>query len=70
MFAPANTPKPIIDKLSSEIAKVMATPAFKQKAAEQGAAAEYMTPQQLADYSKAELARWAQVVKASKIEAD
>jgi len=70
VFAPANTPKPVIDRLSSEIAKVMATPAFQQKAAEQGASADYMTPQQLADYSKAELARWAQVVKVSKIEAD
>jgi len=70
VFAPAHTPKPVIDKLSAEIAKVMATPAFKQKAAEQGAAADYMTPQQLGDFSRAELARWAQVVKASHIEAD
>jgi len=70
VFAPANTPKSVIDKLSAEIAKLMATPAFKQKAAEQGAAADYMTPQQLTDFSKAELTRWAQVVKASKIEAD
>ena len=29
-----------------------------------------MNPQQLTDYSKSELARWAQVVKAAKIEAD
>jgi len=50
--------------------KIMATPAFKQKAAEQGAVADYMNPQQLNDYAKAELARWGQVVKASKIEAD
>jgi tripartite-type tricarboxylate transporter receptor subunit TctC len=70
VFAPANTPKPVIERLSSEIAKVMATPAFRQKAAEQGAAADYMTPQQLSDFSKAELSRWAQVVKTSKIEAD
>jgi len=70
VFAPANTPKPVVDKLSAEIAKVMATPAFKQKASEQGASADYMTPQQLTDFSKSELARWAQVVKASKIEAD
>jgi tripartite-type tricarboxylate transporter receptor subunit TctC len=70
VFAPANTPKPVVDKLSAEIAKVMATPAFKQNASEQGASADYMTPQQLTDFSKSELARWAQVVKASKIEAD
>ena len=70
VFAPAKTPQPIIDRLTTEIAKIMATPAFKQKAAEQGATADYMTPQQLNDYAKAELARWGQVVKASKIEAD
>ncbi|MGA0609234.1 Bug family tripartite tricarboxylate transporter substrate binding protein [Caldimonas sp. KR1-144] len=70
VFAPAKTPQPVIDKLSGEIAKVMATPAFKQKAAEQGAEAHFLGPQQLADYSKAELTRWGSVVKASKIEAD
>ena len=70
VFAPASTPKPVIDKLSAEIRKVMDTPAFRQKAAEQGASADYMTPQQLSEFSRAELARWAQVVKASKIESD
>ena len=70
VFAPAKTPKPIIDKLTAEIAKLMATPAFKQRATELGATAEYMNPQQLADYSTLELARWAQVVKGAKIEAD
>jgi len=70
VFAPARTPQAVVDKLSSEIQKIMATAAFKQKAAEQGATADYMSPQQLGDYAKAELARWAQVVKASKIEAD
>jgi tripartite-type tricarboxylate transporter receptor subunit TctC len=70
VFAPAKTPKPIIDKLTAEIAKVISTPAFKQKAAEQGAESDYMNPQQLSDYAKAELLRWGQVAKASKIEAD
>jgi tripartite-type tricarboxylate transporter receptor subunit TctC len=70
VFAPAKTPKPIIDKLSAEIAKLMATPAFKQKATELGATADFLSPQQLTDYSASELTRWAQVVKASKIEAD
>jgi tripartite-type tricarboxylate transporter receptor subunit TctC len=70
VFAPAKTPQPVIDKLATEIEKVMTTPAFKQKAADQGASAEYMGPKQLADYSHAELARWAEVAKASKIEAD
>jgi tripartite-type tricarboxylate transporter receptor subunit TctC len=70
VFAPAKTPQRVIDKLATEIAKVVATPAFKQKAAEQGAEAHYLNPQQLGEYSKSELARWAQVAKAAKIEAD
>lgn len=70
VFAPAKTPQAVIDKLSSEIAKVMGTPAFEQKAAEQGAKADYMNPQKFAEFTNAELARWGQVVKTSKIEAD
>ncbi len=70
VFAPAKTPKPIVDRLAHDIEALMATPAFRQKAAEQGAAADYMGPQKLADFSRAELQRWAEVVKASKIEAD
>jgi tripartite-type tricarboxylate transporter receptor subunit TctC len=70
VYAPAKTPQAVIDKLSNEIAKLMATPQFQQKAAEQGATADYMNPQKFADHTRAELARWGQVVKASKIEAD
>ena len=70
VFAPAATPKPVVDKLTAEIAKVVNTPAFKQKAEEQGASADYQTPQQLGDKVKADLVRWATVVKSSKIEAD
>ena len=70
VFAPAATPKPVIDKLTAEIGKVVNTPAFKQKAEEQGATADYQNPQQLGDRVKADLVRWAAVVKTSKIEAD
>lgn len=70
LFAPAKTPKPVIDKLAAEIAKITASPAFKQKAIELGAEADYMNPQQLGAYTQAELLRWAQVVKTAKIEAD
>jgi tripartite-type tricarboxylate transporter receptor subunit TctC len=70
VFVPAATPKPVVDKLTAEIAKVVNTPAFKQKAEEQGASADYQTPQQLGDKVKADLVRWAAVVKSSKIEAD
>ena len=70
LFAPAKTPQAVVDRLSGEIAKITAQPAFQQKAAEQGAAADYMDPRKLGDFSKAELARWGDVVKASKIQGD
>ncbi|MGJ7581390.1 Bug family tripartite tricarboxylate transporter substrate binding protein [Variovorax sp. RHLX14] len=70
VFAPARTPQPIVDRISSEIAKLTATPAFQQKAAEQGASADYMDPARLGEFSKAELVRWGSVVKASQIQGD
>ena len=70
VFAPAKTPQPVVDRISSEIAKLTATPAFQQKAAEQGASADYMDPARLGEFSKAELVRWGAVVKASQIQAD
>jgi len=70
VFAPAKTPKPIIDKLKAEIATVVSTPAFRQKAQEQGATADYLNPQQMDAMVKSESARWAEVIKAARIEAD
>ena len=70
LFAPAKTPQAVVDRLTGEIARITAAPAFQQKAAEQGAAADYMDPRKLGDYSKAELARWGEVVRASKIQGD
>ena len=70
LFAPAAVPKDIVSKLAADVQKVMADPAFKQKALEQGATADYQSPAQLGDKVKADYAEWANVIKASKIEAD
>lgn len=70
MYAPAGTPPAIVEKLSGEIRKIMATDAFRQKAAEQGAEARYMDPKQLGAYTQEELDRWGKVVKAAHISAN
>jgi tripartite-type tricarboxylate transporter receptor subunit TctC len=70
VYAPAGTPKPIIDKLSNEIRKIMETADFKSKAEAQGAYAVYMTPQELADHTSKELQTWGKFVKDAKITAD
>ncbi|WP_404991278.1 Bug family tripartite tricarboxylate transporter substrate binding protein [Cupriavidus pauculus] len=70
MYAPVGTPKPVIDKLTSEIEKIMKTEAFRKKAEELGADARYMNPQQLDQFQKAELQRWAKVIKSADIHAE
>jgi tripartite-type tricarboxylate transporter receptor subunit TctC len=70
MYAPAGTPKPVIDKLAGEIEKIMRTDAFRKKAEELGAEAVFMGPQQLAQYQRAELARWGKVIKSADIHAE
>lgn len=70
VFAPKATPQPVIDKLAADLKKVVEDPAFRKKAEEQGATADYMNPQQLGAMVKTEYANWAQVVKSSRIEAE
>ncbi|RYF07515.1 MAG: tripartite tricarboxylate transporter substrate binding protein [Comamonadaceae bacterium] len=70
LFAPANTPKAVIDKLVADVKTVVTNPAFQQKALEQGATADYQGPQQLGERVKSDLANWAQVVKSARIEAE
>jgi tripartite-type tricarboxylate transporter receptor subunit TctC len=70
MFVPANTPKPIIERLNKAALKVLAQPEVKEKLLSQGAEAVGDTPNQLAEVVKKEIAKWKQVVKAAKIKID
>jgi len=70
LFAPAAVPRPVIDRLAADLKKVVEDPAFRKKAEEQGAAADYLGPQQLSERAKADFANWAGVIKSSKIEAE
>ena len=70
LFAPAAVPRPVIDRLAADLKKVVEDPAFRKKAEEQGAAADYLGPQQLSERARADFANWAGVIKSSKIEAE
>lgn len=70
VYAPAGTPKPVIDRLSGEIRKIMETAEFKSKAEAQGAYAVYMNPQELAEHTGRQLQYWGKFVKEAKITAD
>jgi len=70
MYAPAGTPRPVVDKLAGEIERIMQTEAFRKKAEELGAEAKFMGPKQLDAYQRGELARWAKVIKSADIHAE
>ena len=70
VLAPAATPKDIISKLSTEIARFVALPDFKEKLAAQGMDPFISTPDQFAALMKADTVRFAKVIKASNIKLD
>ncbi|MBI3710678.1 MAG: tripartite tricarboxylate transporter substrate binding protein [Proteobacteria bacterium] len=65
LFAPAKTPKAIIDRLNAESVKAVKLPEIRQKLAELSADVVGSTPEELAAHVKAELAKWTPVVKAT-----
>ena len=67
IFAPAGTPKPIVDRLHSEIAKILAEPELRERLAKLGMQGADMTTAQVGEFQKAEVAKWAQVIKAANI---
>jgi tripartite-type tricarboxylate transporter receptor subunit TctC len=70
IFAPAGTPKPIVDKLNRDIVSVLHSPEVKDYLASQATEVVGNSPQEFATYLKGEIARWARVVKASGATAD
>lgn len=67
MYAPAGTPKPIIEKLSGTIKELVESDEFKAQATKQGAYAEYMNPEQLRQFTSSELTHWGDVIKKAGI---
>jgi tripartite-type tricarboxylate transporter receptor subunit TctC len=63
--APGKPPKPIVDKLNAEMVKALNAPDVKQRLTELGSAEVYGSPEQFGAFIKAEIAKWAKVVKAS-----
>jgi 2-methylaconitate cis-trans-isomerase PrpF/tripartite-type tricarboxylate transporter receptor subunit TctC len=70
MFAPAKTPKAIVDKLNQAMNQVLADKEIVQRIEEHGADVETGTPEALGALVKSELAKWKAVVQQAKLTAD
>jgi tripartite-type tricarboxylate transporter receptor subunit TctC len=70
VMAPVGTPKPIVDKLNAEIIKVMNRPDVKENWAKQGAVPMPMSPAEFDKYLRADIEKWAEVVKVSGAKAE
>jgi tripartite-type tricarboxylate transporter receptor subunit TctC len=67
MLAPAGTPKPIVDKLSAELTRIVGTQEIRDYMAKQGIIPFPSTPEQLGALMKSDLVKYAKVIKAANI---
>jgi tripartite-type tricarboxylate transporter receptor subunit TctC len=65
LMAPAGTPKPIVDMLNAEVTKIVKRPDVQKAWGEQGAVSMTMTPAEFDKYLRADIEKWAHVVKVS-----
>ncbi len=70
IFAPAGTPKPIVDRLYGEFAKVLATPDLRERLARLGADATPLPPDAFGRFVRAEQTKYERIVKASGARVD
>lgn len=67
VFAPANVPATIVAKLNETINEVLVSPSLRTVLAREGVEPRPQTPEAFGDYVKAEIARWAKVIKDANI---
>jgi tripartite-type tricarboxylate transporter receptor subunit TctC len=73
LYAPKGTPKPVIDKLVAALQGAMKDPALQQRFTELGAVSygpDKQTPAALEAHLKAEIAKWAPIIKKAGVYAD
>jgi tripartite-type tricarboxylate transporter receptor subunit TctC len=68
LFAPANTPRPVIATVNAALVKALADPGVRNGLASQGAEPVGSTPEQHEAFNRAEIAKWIKVTRAAGIE--
>lgn len=68
IFAPANTPKPIVQRLNGELRRIISDPTVKERLAGLGFDAFASTPEELDAFVREDLAKWTKWVREAGIE--
>jgi tripartite-type tricarboxylate transporter receptor subunit TctC len=70
LVAPKGTPKPIIEKIHAEVARVLSDPAVKEKSERTGNYPVTSTPDEFSAFIRKEARRWEKVIKETGIRFD
>jgi tripartite-type tricarboxylate transporter receptor subunit TctC len=70
LFAPAGTPRPIVDKIAVEVKRIFDTPEVAESLRKLGGEPSPTTPDEFAEFTRGERAKWQQVVKASGVKVE
>jgi tripartite-type tricarboxylate transporter receptor subunit TctC len=68
IFAPANTPRPIVQRLNAELRRIISDPKVKERLAGLGFDAFASTPEELDAFVREDLAKWTKWVREAGIE--
>lgn len=70
LFAPPGTPREIVDRLNAAARKALADPMVAERMRDFSATVVGSTPEALAEHVKAEMAKWAPVVREAGVQTD
>ena len=70
ILAPTGTPKAVVNRLHETIVQILKSPQAAERYANVGAEIRYNSPEEFAVLVRAELAKWAKVIKAAGIRVD
>ena len=70
ILVPIGTPRAIVDRLNTELVRILKNSQVQERFAQDGALPAPTTPEEFAAFIKSEIAKWAKVVQAANIRID
>ena len=70
LLGPAGLPAPILTRLNTEVVRIVQRPAFRESVSADGAEVTTSTPQEFREFLRADVAKWAKILKESGAKLD